>query len=260
MATYRGEETLASSQEMSTTHQFLSGESVSISSAAALLDKRIAEGASPRAVRAEKVGSFQVPPLCFDSKSVPEISIYDYLERLRRYAHFDSSVVVALIYIDRILENDPTFAVTYVNVHRLILTCTTVAEKYINDIPYINTFYATVGGVHLKDLNRLEITLLNALMWRLDVSPEEFDRKQEDMRRALADEFSASDATSWILLSEAVIEIKTEAVYQKERSDSDSAMQASTTAGSTFSGDSEDVSDSSEESIEVASDVESLSS
>ena len=68
--------------------------------------------------------------------------------------------------------------------------------RYINDIPYINTFYATVGGVHLKDLNRLEITLLNALMWRLDVSPEEFDRKQEDMRRALADEFSASDATS----------------------------------------------------------------
>jgi hypothetical protein len=80
------------------------------------------------------------------------------------------------------------------------------------------------------------------------------------MRRALADELSASDATSWILLSEAVSEIKTEAVYQKERSDSDSAMQASTTAGSTFSGDSEDVSDSSEESIEVASDVESLSS
>jgi hypothetical protein len=37
-------------------------------------------------------------------------------------------------------------------------------------------------------------------------------------------------------------------------------MQASTTAGSTFSGDIEDVSDSSEESIEVASDVESLSS
>ena len=97
------------------------------------------------------------------------ISIYDYVERLRNYGHFDMSFVIAHIYIDR-LRAAPDFEVTPFNVHRIILVCTMIAEKYYHDIVYLNTFYARVGGVGLKELNCFEVILLNKLNWRMGVS------------------------------------------------------------------------------------------
>jgi hypothetical protein len=145
-------------------------QSVSISSLAAFLDGKLQTGSGP--------GSKQIPYLWrFDSSQVPEISVYDYLARLKAYTKSDTSLLMAIIYIDRLLASDSNFTLTHLNVHRLFLTCATVAEKYINDIPYVNTHYATFGGVSLDELNRLEVILLYGLKWRLGVSPEEYDKK-----------------------------------------------------------------------------------
>jgi hypothetical protein len=177
---------------------------------------------------------------------------------MRLYGRFDTSFVFALIYIDRLLAADSNFAVTDMNVHRLILTCTIVAEKYINDIYYDNKYYASVGGVHVAELNSLEVTLLFALMWRLGVSPEEYDQKEEELRRAFANALSASEATKWIVLEEAVCETSREAACEKNRryTPSESSMEASTISGS------ESVSDApSESSMEASriSDSQSVS-
>jgi hypothetical protein len=187
-------------------------ENVSISSIAGFLDTLL--NASFAGVPNRPAGPAPQFPLLgrFDSSQVPEICLYDYLERLKAFSKSDTSLVVALIYIDRILEADSNFVLTNLNVHRLLLTCTTVAEKYLNDIPYVNTHYATFGGVSLEELNRLEVLLLYGLKWRLRVSPEEYDKKQEAVRHAFMEALCASDATDWIVVKEATCEMRRDTV------------------------------------------------
>ena len=58
----------------------------------------------------------------FQSSYPPEVSIHAYLERIKKYAGCsDSCFVVALIYIDRMIEIR-NVVLTSLNVHRLIIT------------------------------------------------------------------------------------------------------------------------------------------
>jgi hypothetical protein len=265
MAKIISEEMAASNNGMSTTDR-----QVSVSSVAVFLDKLIN---APGSTRPEETGPLKFPHLQrFDSSRVPQVSLYNYMDRLKKYTHCDTAFIVALIYIDRISAEDPNFVLAPKNVHRLLLTCTTLAEKYINDVPYINTFYANVGGISLEELNRLEVILLNALMWRLGVSPEEYDRKEEEVRIAFVDALCASECTDWIVVKEAVCETQQEAVCEtqqeavcetqredtceKKRSNSEVSMHGSTISGSTISGDTESLSSSSQ-STDSGSDSDS---
>jgi hypothetical protein len=249
----------ASSDGMSATQP-----EVSLASVAVFLDKLIRGKASPSAVRTEEADSLRILQR-FDSSKIPQISLVKYLERLKNLGRCrDTSLLVALIYIDRIIAADSSFALTERNVHRLFLTCTIVAEKFTNDDVYVNSYYASVGGVHLQEMNRLEAILLNVLTWRLGVSPEAYDKKQEEVRHAFADALSAARTKSggswkeWIVLQEAMCEMQRETVCVNQGSNAEPSMQASastisgstisccTISDSTASGDSESVSDSSE--------------
>jgi hypothetical protein len=229
-------------------------ERVSISSVAAFLDTLTTRGLAPRK------GPLHIPVLgSFDSSQVPQISMYDYLERLRAFAKSETSIVVALIYIDRILAADPNFTVTDINVHRMLLTCMTVAEKYSNDIPYVNSHYAMTGGVGLQELNVLEKMLFYVLKWRLSVSPEEYDKKQEEVRRAFVEVLCASEATEWIVLNEATCETTSEVACKKASkeswySPSACSMQASTISGSESISSLSESTDSSSEVASVVAD------
>ncbi len=56
---------------------------------------------------------------CFTSAKVPAISVESYLGRIRQYTHCtDSCFVLAFIYIDRLLQKNPDFALSGHNVHR----------------------------------------------------------------------------------------------------------------------------------------------
>merc|ERR1719183_2830137 len=165
---------------------------------AILLDNQIARHVA--SADAQRKAETEAPPQLrrFDSSRFPQISILDYCERLKKFAHFDTALVVALIYIDRLVAADSNFLVTHRNIHRLLLTCATVAEKYYNDIYYCNTYYANVGGINLAEMNRLEVTLLYALMWRLKVSDEEFAEKQRQLSCAFDINSSNSAPEAWI--------------------------------------------------------------
>jgi hypothetical protein len=52
-------------------------------------------------------------------------------------------------------------------------------------------------------MNRLEVTLLYALMWRLKVSDEEFSEKQRQLSRALDIDSSDSVPEDWVVVNEA---------------------------------------------------------
>lgn len=55
----------------------------------------------------------------FQSHQVPAISITDYLVRIARYSQCsEACFIVALIYIDRLTIQHPSFCITPHNIHR----------------------------------------------------------------------------------------------------------------------------------------------
>jgi hypothetical protein len=51
------------------------------------------------------------------------------------------------------------------------LTAVLLASKFYNDIFYGNHFIAYIGGVHLKELNMLELEFLRYVNWKIWVDP-----------------------------------------------------------------------------------------
>eukprot|EP01012_Entosiphon_sulcatum_P036627 TRINITY_DN466_c0_g1_i1.p2 TRINITY_DN466_c0_g1~~TRINITY_DN466_c0_g1_i1.p2 ORF type:complete len:178 (-),score=29.73 TRINITY_DN466_c0_g1_i1:188-721(-) len=111
----------------------------------------------------------------FESLRVPSITIADYLRRIAIYSHCSPECFVfALIYLDRLLMANPGLTITQCNVHRLIITSVLIAAKARDDTYYSNSYYASIGGITTKELNRLELMLLDLLQYNLFVTPEVF--------------------------------------------------------------------------------------
>jgi len=112
----------------------------------------------------------------FDSSAIPPIGIDKYLLRLSAtFKCSDASFIAALILVDRLLEFDGgRLPLTERNVHRIFLASLVVAVKYHEDLVYSNSHYAKGGGVHLKEVNRLERVLLTALDFDLHIFPEQY--------------------------------------------------------------------------------------
>lgn len=112
----------------------------------------------------------------FDSSAIPPITINKYLMRLRSaFRCSDATFIAALIIVDRLLQYDGgRLPLTMRNVHRVFLASLVVAVKYHEDLVYSNSHYARAGGVHLREVNRLERVLLAALDFDLRVDPEQF--------------------------------------------------------------------------------------
>jgi hypothetical protein len=70
----------------------------------------------------------------FHALRPPAISIKDYLQRVAKYAACSGECfVLALVYIDRIIQSNPTFVVNSLNIHRLLITSIMLAAKFFDD-------------------------------------------------------------------------------------------------------------------------------
>lgn len=114
--------------------------------------------------------------LFFNSKKAPSISIYNYLERLLKYTHLEeSTVIIGLIYIDRICElNEITL--TELNVHRLLFTSILLSIKFNEDDYYSNSNYAKVAGITLQEVNSSECEFLIFCKFKLFVTKDLFEK------------------------------------------------------------------------------------
>lgn len=130
----------------------------------------------------------------FEGEIVPQISLGDYLCRLRKYINrlFPAntkastqetewgvspgmrSVIIALIYIDRLLEIPGGMNVSIYNIHRLSMAAVFVAAKYLEDDALPKRFLANVAGVSTKQLGQIETTFCCKIGFDLRVSEEEF--------------------------------------------------------------------------------------
>lgn len=112
----------------------------------------------------------------FDSVAVPPIAIDKYLARLsKRFQCSDASFIAALVVVDRLLEHDEgRIPLTNQNVHRVFLAALVVSVKYHEDLVYNNCHYAKAGGVHLREVNRLEHAVVTTLNFDLRVTAEQY--------------------------------------------------------------------------------------
>ena len=110
----------------------------------------------------------------FYSTKEPSISLDDYLIRIQKYTDIENNtLVLSLIYIDRLL-NATDIELNNYDVHKLVFTAIIIAIKYNQDILYNNSYYAKVGGISAKDLNKLEYRFLLFINFNLFVRNEEF--------------------------------------------------------------------------------------
>jgi hypothetical protein len=121
--------------------------------------------------------------------SMSSRSVSYHFARMRQY--FDCSeecYVISMVYIDRLVQNTPQLSVDSVSCHRLFLAGTILAVKYHDDVHHLNTHFAKVGGLDLKELNKLEATFLSMLRWRLHVEVKEFCFYRELLLAAVTSE------------------------------------------------------------------------
>lgn len=120
----------------------------------------------------------------FDSSAIPPITVDKYLQRLcATFRCSDASFVAALIIVDRLLEFDGgRLPLTMRNVHRIFLASLIVSVKYNEDLVYSNSHYAKAGGVHLREINRLERVLLQSLDFNVKVEPEQYQLYEDALR------------------------------------------------------------------------------
>jgi len=118
----------------------------------------------------------QITP--FHSSRPPAISVKSYLEdRILKYAGCsEETFILALIYMDQVVQFNPDFVISSLNVHRLLITSIMLASKFFDDVYYNNAYYARVGGISNSEVNSLEMEMLRMISFSLFVQPEQYER------------------------------------------------------------------------------------
>jgi hypothetical protein len=111
----------------------------------------------------------------FHASRIPSISVEAYFERIYTFAFCSKACyVIALLYLDRLSRRNGCLRMTSFTAHRLLITAVMLAAKFFDDIFYNNAYYAKVGGLPLREMNGLEVRMLQELAYQLNVSVEEF--------------------------------------------------------------------------------------
>ena len=112
----------------------------------------------------------------FDGSKPAPVSIQDYIIRMCKYGYCSHEVFVCMIiYLGRIRARVGTTFTSH-NIHRLLLTSFVVAAKLRDDTYYSNKYYASIGGVSLPDMNKMESAFLRSTAWELHISKKEYDQ------------------------------------------------------------------------------------
>lgn len=129
--------------------------------------------------------------------TIPTISMNDYLMRLTEYFRTtDATFILATHYFSRVVEAHNrkqellapelrTQIITPWSLHRIYFACCVLAAKWLEDTPFDNQYYASVGGISTFELNKVETALLSLLDFNVFVSRATVDqtwRSLEDIR------------------------------------------------------------------------------
>lgn len=122
---------------------------------------------------------------CFHERwSSSEMKLSDYMSHIHWFFECSSPcLVVALIYLDRVLLKDAKLTLCAETCQRLFLTSLLAALKFHDDdwnmAQGSNAFYANIGDVTVEDLNAMEKQFCKSIDWHFHVKPEEYSRYYE---------------------------------------------------------------------------------
>lgn len=113
--------------------------------------------------------------MVFNSKRIPQISIYDYLERIQSYISMEkNTLIISLIFINKICKT-AKLTLTYYNIHRILFVAVLLAIKYNEDSIYDNKYYSEVAGIKNEELNLIEYNFLVLINFNLFISNEVYE-------------------------------------------------------------------------------------
>ena len=116
----------------------------------------------------------------FSSNTAPQISIFDYLNRIQTYGGMENStLILSLIYIDRLCEKNITL--TKFNIHRILFAAILIAVKYNEDSFYENSYYAQIAGIKNKELKVIEYTFLEMINFNAYVDEDTYNLYKESL-------------------------------------------------------------------------------
>ena len=109
----------------------------------------------------------------FNTISIPEISIYDYIIRIISYSNCDENILISsLVYFDQIGKIKK---ITYSNVYKILFTSILLSLKYNEDEIYNNEYYSQIAGVSKYELKQMEYEYFVLLNFNLHIEEELFE-------------------------------------------------------------------------------------
>ena len=124
-----------------------------------------------------------------------------------------TSLVFALIYLDRLRRNNPDF-LNNISSADLFLVSMMVASKFLNDDgeedEVFNDEWAKSGQMNIKDFNRLEVEFLGAIDWNVNVTTTDFDSALQRVEQEIA--YRELSRRSWSTYSDLDILSSSESV------------------------------------------------
>ena len=110
---------------------------------------------------------------------IPSMSLEDYINRIIKYSLIEpSTLILSIIYIDELCDNK-NYILSFNNIHRIVLTSIVCSIKYNEDDYFKNNQYAKIGGISLKEMNKLEYEFSCLLDFSYFVETEKFEKYQK---------------------------------------------------------------------------------
>ena len=117
----------------------------------------------------------------FTVKTIPSITIYDFIERLSKYCKVsDETFILTLIYIDKICYFYK-INLNYYNIHKIFLVSFITSIKYHEDEMYSIKLYAKIGGVSHKEIINLEYEFMKLIQFKLFVNEDLFNKYKSNL-------------------------------------------------------------------------------
>ena len=119
------------------------------------------------------------PMVHFESDLTCPLCPSAYLCRMLKYTNASPcTFLIGLMYLQRLKDRSPVH-ITSFNSQRMLLVAVMLASKTYDDNFVSNKQWALVGDLELQELNSLEIDLLFALSFSMNVTREEYDTCRE---------------------------------------------------------------------------------
>lgn len=126
--------------------------------------------------------SKEIEASAFYCSQTPPITPAKFAERLAEYLHCSpEAFVVASIFVWRLHEVMPSLF-CHSTTHKIMLASAVCGAKWTDDKFFTNSYYAEVGGVPQRTLNKCERELAMHLRFGFFVIPEQFGKMRSHLR------------------------------------------------------------------------------